>query len=157
MSNSEYKFYMQKCSKTGELISGTLKDLEKDFENLRYMEAKGIDKIGKIKNSYMEQYADSNTLRTWHPSENGEETTHEATVIELKLLFYGDNRRNVYDEFNEYILDGYHAFWDSLRGKKFTFLVLEAIEPSEDSFKGGIPYITCSWKLQNIKGYTEKI
>lgn len=154
---NEVKFYIQKSDKHGNLIEGTLKDLESDFIGLRYMEAKGIDKIGKVKNAYTEQYADSNTLRTWHPCENDEETTHEATTIELKLLFYGDDRRSVYDEFNNYILDGYHVFWDSLRGKKFTFLVLEAIEPSEDNFKGGTPYIMCSWRLQNLKGKTDLV
>ena len=114
---SDIKFYMQKCTKQGVLIGGTKKDLENDFVNLRYMEAKGIERIGKAKNIYTEQYADSETLRTWHPSENGEETTHEATVIELKLLFYGEHRRESYDEFNKYIRDGYLMYWDTLRGK----------------------------------------
>ena len=88
---NDIKFYMQECDKKGVLVEGTKKDLEADFEGLRYMEAKGISKVGKVKNVYTEQYADSNTLRTWHPSENGEVTTHEATTIQLKLLFYGKN------------------------------------------------------------------
>lgn len=154
---SDIKFYMQKCTKQGVLIGGTKKDLENDFVNLRYMEAKGIERIGKAKNIYTEQYADSETLRTWHPSENGEETTHEATVVELKLLFYGEHRRESYDEFNKYIRDGYLMYWDTLRGKKFMFMVIDSIDPSDDNFKGGTPYITCVWKLQNLKGYTEKV
>lgn len=154
---SDVKFYMQKCSKKGELIDGTLKNLEQDFDGLRYMEAKGISKIGKVKNVYTEQYADSNTLRTWHPSENDEETTHEATTIQLKLLFYGDNRRATYDAFNEYIYNGYTIFWDNLRNRKFTFMVTEASEPSDDILKGGVPYIICTWTLQNLKGKTENV
>lgn len=154
---SDVKFYMQKCSKQGVLVDGTLKDLELDFDGLRYMEAKGISKVGKVKNAYTEQYADSNTLRTWHPSENDEETTHEATTIQLKLLFYGDNRRATYDAFNEYIYDGYTMFWDNLRNRKFTFMVTEASEPSDDILKGGIPYIICTWTLQNLKGKTENV
>ena len=154
---SDVKFYMQKCSKQGVLVDGTKKDLEADFEGLRYMEAKGISKVGKVKNAYTEQYADSNTLRTWHPSENNKGTTHEATTIQLKLLFYGDNRRATYDAFNEYIMDGYHVYYDSLRGKKFTFMVVEASEPSDDILKGGVPYIICTWTLQNLKGKTENV
>lgn len=154
---SDVKFYMQKCSKQGVLIDGTLKDLEVDFEGLRYMEAKGISKVGKVKNVYTEQYADSNTLRTWHPSEKGENTTHEATTIQLKLLFIGSDRRKVYDEFNEYIYDGYTMFWDNLRNKKFIFTVIEASEPSDDIFKIGVPYIICTWTLQNLKGKTENV
>lgn len=154
---SDVKFYMQKCSKKGALIDGTLKDLEKDFDGLRYMEAKGISKVGKVKNVYTESYSDSNTLRTWHPSENNEETTHEATAIQLKLLFYGDNRRVSYEVFNDYIMDGYHVYWDTLRNKKFTFMVVEAIEPSDDILKGGVPYIICTWTLQNLKGKTENV
>lgn len=154
---NDVKFYMQKCDKNGSLVNGTLKDLESDFDGLRYVEAKGIEKIGRVLNAYTEQYSDSNTLRTWHPSENNEATTHEATTIELKLLFHGENRRSVYNEFVEYIRDGYHVFWDTLRNKKFTFIVLESIEPTDDTFKGGEPYIMCTWKLQNLKGYTENV
>lgn len=154
---SDVKFYMQKCSKQGVLVDGTLKNLEEDFAGLRYMEAKGISKVGKAKNIYTESYSDSNTLRTWHPSENGEETTHEATTIQLKLLFYGDNRRSSYESFNDYIMDGYHVYWDTLRDKKFTFMVVDAIEPSDDILKGGVPYIICTWTLQNLKGKTENV
>ena len=154
---SDVKFYMQKCSKQGVLVGGTLKDLEQDFDGLRYMEAKGISKVGKVKNAYTEQYADSNTLRTWHPSENDKGTTHEATTIQLKLLFYGDNRRATYDAFNEYIYDGYTMFWDNLRNRKFTFMVTDASEPSDDILKGGVPYIICTWTLQNLKGKTENV
>lgn len=154
---SDVKFYMQKCSKQGVLVDGTLKNLETDFDGLRYMEAKGISKVGKVKNVYTESYSDSNTLRTWHPSENDEETTHEATTIQLKLLFYGDNRRASYEAFNDYIMDGYHVYYDSLRGKKFTFMVVDAIEPSDDILKGGVPYIICTWTLQNLKGKTENV
>lgn len=153
---SDIKFYMQKCDKYG-VLEGDAIDLESNFDGLRYMEAKGISKIGAVKNAFTEKYADSNELRVWHPSENDEVTTHEATTIELKLLFYGDNRRAVYDAFNEYIFDGYHVYWDSLRNKKFTFVVLEAVEPSDDMFKGGTPYIIATWKLQNLKGKTENV
>lgn len=154
---SDVKFYMQKCSKQGVLVDGTLKDLELDFDGLRYMEAKGISKVGKVKNVYTESYSDSNILRTWHPSENNEETTHEATTIQLKLLFYGDNRRSSYESFNDYIMDGYHVYWDTLRDKKFTFMVVDAIEPSDDILKGGVPYIICTWTLQNLKGKTGNV
>lgn len=152
---SDVKFYMQKCSKDGTLETGTLKDLEVDFQGLKYIEAKGISKIGKVKNVYTEMYADSDKLRTWHPSEKNVETTHEATTIQLKLLFYGDNRRSVYDQFNDYIYDGYHMFWDTLRNRKFVFFVSEATDPSDDVFKGGTPYIIGTWTLQNLKGKTD--
>lgn len=153
---NDVKFYMQECDKNG-VLRGTKKDLEADFDGLRYMEAKGISKVGKVKNSYTEQYADSNTLRTWHPSENNEETTHEATTIQLKLLFYGENRRKTYEEFSEYIYNGYHYYWDTLRNKKFMFMVTEASEPSDDIFKIGVPYIICTWTLQNLSGKTENV
>lgn len=154
---NDIKFYMQECDKNGVLVEGTKRDLEADFDGLRYMEANGISKVGKVKNVYTEQYADSNTLRTWHPSENGDETTHEATTIQLKLLFYGDNRRKTYEEFNNFIMGGYRVYWDTLRGKKFVFMVSEAIEPSDDILKGGVPYIICTWTLQNLKGKTENV
>ena len=149
------KFYMQQCTKNGVLIDGTKKDLEVDFDGLKYIEAKGISKVGKVKNIYTETYADSNGLRIWHPSENNEETTHEATTIQLRLLFSGNNRRNVYDLFNKYIYNGYHVFWDTLRNRKFTFVVINETDPSDDILKGGVPYIIGTWTLQNLKGKTE--
>ena len=75
----------------------------------------------------------------------------------MKLLFYGDNRRKTYEEFNNFIMGGYRAYWDTLRGKKFTFMVSEAVEPSDDILKGGVPYIICTWTLQNLKGKTENV
>ncbi len=156
MNENDVKFYMQECDKHG-VLKGVAKNLESDFDGLKYMEAKGISKRGKVKNAYTEQYSDSNTLRTWHPSENDEDVTHEATTIQLKLLFAGENRRKTYDEFNDYIFGGYRVFWDTLRHKKFTFIVTEAIEPSDDFFKGGTPYIIATWTLQNLKGNTESV
>lgn len=150
------RFYMQECMNDGTPL-GSPKDLEADFEGLKYIEAKGISKVGKTKNVYTETYADSNEIRTWHPSENGKETTHEATTIQLKLLFYGDNRREVYELFNKYIYGGYRMFWDTLRNRKFTFLVIDGVDPSDDVVKGGIPYIIGTWTLQNLKGSTEKV
>lgn len=155
MSEKGVYFYMQKCDKNGALETGTLKNLEHDFVGLRYVEAKGISKIGKVKNIYTETYADADGIRIWHPSENDTKPMHEATVIELKLLFHGENRRKVYEAFNDYIFDGYHVFWDTLRNRKFTFVVMDAVEPGDDNLKSGTPYIIATWKLQNLLGKTE--
>ena len=54
-------------------------------------------------------------------------------------------------------MGGYRTYWDTLRGKKFVFMVSESVEPSDDIFKGGVPYIICTWTLQNLKGKTENI
>lgn len=154
---SDVKFYMQECDKNGLLIEDTLKDLEVDFEGLRYIQAKGISDIGKVKNIYTETYSDSEKLRVWHPSEAGESVTHEATTITLELIFVGENRREVYESFNEFIYGGYRVFWDTLRRRKFVFVVMDSTEPTEDVLKGGLHYMRCSWKLQNLKGKTETI
>ena len=157
MSEADVKFYMQACTKEGVLLD-TKKDLENDFVGLRYIEAKGIENRGKVKNIYTETFADADALRVWHPSEQEDgKVMHEATTVQLDLLFYGVNRRLVFEQFNEYIYGGYRVFWDTLRNKKFTFVVIESTEPSEDIVKGGVPYIRCSWKLQNLKGKTDKV
>jgi hypothetical protein len=150
------KFYMQACTKDGDLIQDTLKDLEVDFVGLRYLKATGINDLGKVVNVYTESYSDSNKLRTWHPSENDLPIVREATKITLELLFYGDNRVDSYNSFNEFIYGGYRCFWDTLRKKKFIFTVIDAAKPSEDNLIG-VPFIKCSWTLQNLYGKTDNI
>ena len=77
---------MQKCSKDGVLVDGTLKDLEKDFVGLKYSKLDGITSYGAAKNIYTEKYSDSNTLRTYVPNN----VKREAIAVTLKLYFIGE-------------------------------------------------------------------
>ena len=150
MSEQGYKFYMQGCTKDGVLIEGTKKDLEEDFEQLKYLKIEGIEKIGAAKNIYEEKYCDSDTLRVYIP----DVVTNEATTITLSLLFVGDKRFEVRDEFNEYIRNGLKKYWDTARNKWFIFYVKEELPIGESMWHGSVPYIKCDYKLNNIYGKT---
>ena len=125
-----------------------IKDLEYDFKGLKYMSMKGLGAIGDPK-IYVEEYADSDTLRTYIPKE----VKNSPIECELTLAFVGKDRYKVYDAFNEYVRQGYHRYFDSKRLKELIFFVSEAIEPSEEIWKGSVPYIQVTYKLRSIKGH----
>lgn len=144
----EVKHYIQKVNSDGTLISGTLKDLEVDFSGLLYSKAEGLLAKGKRKDIHTETYADSDTLRVWQ----GTNVTREATTITFTFYFKGDNRQKVYDNFYEYIKNGVIAYWDTARMKEARLVLIDALEPSDDLFKGSTPYISANFKFQNLWG-----
>lgn len=147
-AKSIYKFYMQEVS-DGSLVLNTRKDLENDFNGLRYSRAKGINTIGKAR-IYTEKYADSNKMRVYVP----ENLTNEPTAVTFTFYFFGTNRQAVYDSFNEYIRHGVHRYWDTARNKYFDFVVEESIQVSEEQWYGDVPYFEVDYKVQNIYGCT---
>lgn len=149
-SPHEYKFYMQECDKKGNLLEGTTpKNLESDFEGLRYSQMDGIEAIGEPKNIYTEEFADSHRLRTYIP----QNIKNKNTSITFTCYIFGEDRHSVYDAFNEYIRKGYHRYWDDARNKYFVFFVDKAIKPEEDEWEG-IGYLKVSYTLTNIYGRT---
>lgn len=150
MSNKRYKYYMQKVDNQGNLIDGTKKDLETDFDGLLYSKCDGINAIGKAKNIYVETYAGSSKARVHIPNV----IQYEPTQIKLTLFFHGENRQQVMDEFNTYIMEGLHRYWDNGRNKYFDFYIIDKTAPTEEYFKGSIPYINITYTLQNIYGKT---
>lgn len=139
---------MQKVDVDGNLISGTLKDLEVDFKGLLYSKCVGLLKKGKRKNVHIETYAESDTLRVWQ----GENVTREATDITFTFYFVGTNRQNIYDSFYDYVKNGVISYWDNVRKKEARIILVDAIEPKEDIYKGSTPYISADFKFQNIWG-----
>lgn len=139
---------MQKVDVDGNLISGTLKDLEVDFKGLLYSKCVGLLKKGKRKNVHIETYAESDTLRVWQ----GENVTREATDITFTFYFVGTNRQNIYDSFYDYVKNGVISYWDNVRKKEARIILVDAIETKEDIYKGSTPYISADFKFQNIWG-----
>lgn len=143
------KFYMQSVNNKGEATSDTIKDIEADFDGLIYMSVDGLEQFGSLK-SYTETYADSDRVRVYLPK-SGERSSFDVT---LKLLFVGDNRWSSYYSFIDYITDGFHAFWDTVRKRKLIFYVDKSIEPSEISNKGSVKYIEVKIPLTSVFGRT---
>ena len=125
-----------------------IKDLEYHFKGLKYMSMKGLGAIGDPK-IYVEEYADSDTLRTYIPKD----VKNSPIECELTLAFVGDDRYAVYDRFNEYVRQGYHRYFDTKRLKELIFFINDKIEPAEEMWKGSTPYLQVTYKLKSIKGH----
>ena len=143
-----YKFYMQKVDAEGKLIANTKKDLETDFNGLKYSQCVGLLAKGKRKNIYTENYADSDTLRVWQ----GENVTREATTITFTFVFTGASRQSVFQSFYEYVKNGVISYYDTARMKEACLILVDNVEPSDDIFVGSTPYIKADFKFQNIWG-----
>lgn len=150
---ANFKFYMQEVEWNGSeyVPIGVQKDLEKDFDGLIYEKCQGLDAIGSAR-IYKEEYADSDRLRVFIPTE----LTNEATEVNLSLYFIGENRRKTFDSFCEYIRKGYHLYYDNVRKKNLYFYVEKPIKINEDENKGSTPYINAIFTLQNIFGKTSE-
>jgi hypothetical protein len=147
----KYKFYMQGCDKYGNVLGeDTRRNLEEDFEGMRYSKAEGLDKVGKPKNVYTESYSDSDRLRTYVP----DELVNEATTVTFTFYFIGDDRRSVYDSFIGYVRNGYHVYVDDARKKYLYFMVNSAMDVAEEKWYGGNPYLKLDLTVQNIFGRT---
>lgn len=146
---NEYSFYMQEVSTDGELKIGTKKNLEVDFEGLRYKQAKGINTIGKAR-IYTEKYADSDRMRVYVP----ETVTNDPTIVTFTFYFFGENRQKAFDAFNDYIRNGIHRYWDTARNKYFDFVLENEIAIGEEQWYGATPFFAVDYKVQNLNGRT---
>ena len=149
---STYKFYMQECDSKGKTIADAPQiDLENHeaFEGLKYVKATGLDKIGKPR-IYTEKFSDSERLRVHIPNE----LTNEATTVEFQFIFSGENRRESYKTFVEYVRKGYKMYYDTARNKYLYFCVTSEITPAKENWYGSTPYLELTLTVQNIFGRT---
>lgn len=133
-------------------------DIEMNY-NAVYSECKGIEDIGKAKNIYTEDYADSSFLRAYIPKQ----IAREATDVTLTLYFFGEHRQANLARFIKDITGGDtdtlvknygtpYRYYDTIRMKGFDFIYMENTTVEEDVWKGNLPYIKVSFKLKNIYG-----
>ena len=139
------KFYMQEIAKPD---TKPIKDLEVDFSGMKYLSCKGLSSKGKSR-VYTEQYADSNGIRVYIP------TTYTVD-IEFEFVFAGDNRRDVFDTFYEYVKNKKLRYWDNVRNRQVEMYLSDKVEPSEDILLGSTPYIKATFKFTNINGISTK-
>lgn len=149
MATSKYKFYMAECDADWTIKSNTQKDLEVDFDGLRYQEAKGLNLTGKPK-LYTETYADADKVRVYIP----ENVTYEPTTITFRFVFFGDNRYETYDSFVTWVSGKRMVYHDTARGKYAYFYVGDSIQPAEEMWYGSTPYLRLELKVSNVYGRT---
>ena len=136
-------------------------DIELNYDAI-YCECKGINNVGKAKNTYTESYANSKTLRVYIPKK----IFREETEVDLTLYFTGDNRQDNLERFIKDISGGTNSinkdygtptrYYDLVRRKGFDFVYIDATTVDEDVWFGSLPYIKVTFKLKNIYGEAKK-
>lgn len=130
------------------------KSIEDDFEGVKFAKCEGLSSYGEIKNIYTESQVEVDGETAWLP--NPSDIARESTTIELTLGFGGENRRDVYDQFVEYI-SGYQVkYHDTARKREVEMILINSVEPDADVLLGGQPYLLVPFKFRNIKGKTTK-
>lgn len=150
--SSQYNHYFQRIDIPGQNVI----DIEENFPGLLYEQADGINTIGKAKNVYTEEYADSDRKRYYLPDDTN--YANEGTKVTMKFLVVAPavDRDNVIQNFFEYVRKGVHRYWDTARNREFDFIVTEELKVSEERWHGSQPYAELSVTLQNINGSTRQ-
>lgn len=143
---SQYNHYMQRIDLDGfnEI------NVEDEFAGLLYMKAEGLNDIGKSKNIYTEEYADSDRMRVYLPVDYA----NEATKITMHFLIVGDaeQRHVTLRNFADYLRFGVHRYWDDARNLEFDFIVQDEIKVSDERWHGSQPYVEIQVTMQNLNG-----
>lgn len=149
--SSPYTHWMQRLDGSYNAI-----DIEDEFGGLLYEKAEGINDIGKAKNVYTEEYADSDRKRYYLPDDDN--YANEATKITMHFLIVGsaEDRQNTLDRFTDYVRKGVHRYWDDARNLEFDFIVTEEIKVSDERWHGEIPFVEISVPMQNLNGKARK-
>lgn len=148
--SSQYNHYMQRI----DVASQQVIDIEEEFVGLLYEQAEGLNNIGKTKNVYTEEYADSDRKRFFLPPDGN--YANEGTKITMKFLVVGNpvDRQNTIDRFYEYVRKGVHRYWDTARNREFEFIVQDEIKQSDERWHGSQPYVEITVTMQNLNGST---
>ena len=161
--SSQYNHYMRSVSLDGTPLD-SWKNIEDKFTGLRYLSAKGIFDIGKPKNIYTETYAESDRMRVYLPKHNSggsqvhsvSDIANEQTEISMTFLVIGSStdRIRTIIEFENYVREGAHSYYDDARNLEFDFIVTGELKVSEEKWHGDVPYIELTVPMQNLNGKT---
>lgn len=151
----KYKFYISKCDKNGVLIPNTKKDIENDFEGLRYQKMTGLNDFGEPKIFYTEDYVEEDGVRTYvEPIPDTADVPRKSTSMKLSLVFFGKDRKTKFNDFIDFVSRGYNFYWDTARLKGFIFMFSEKVSISSELFYNDNPYFIVTLTLNNVNGRT---
>ena len=126
--------------------------IEDYFQGMKFVSCTGLIDKGKIKNIYTENYAETSELRVFIPAT----ITRENTEIEFSFGFQGENRRDVFDSFVEWVSGHKIRYWDTCRNREVDMVLINEISVDEDILLGTSPYIIVPFVFKNINGDTKK-
>lgn len=166
-NSSQYHHYMQELDVYGNVENMNWDNIEELFPNLRYMKATGLNDIGKAKNIYTEDYADSDRVRVYLPGDsdtdgnlthNVTDIANESTTVKMTFLVIGtpEERQNTIVSFENYVRKGVHRYFDDARNREFDFIVTEAIRVSDEKWHGSQPYVEIEVNMKNLNGKTRQ-
>ncbi|MBO4785923.1 MAG: hypothetical protein J5510_02545 [Prevotella sp.] len=150
--SSQYNHYIQRIDIANQSVINI--EEEKSFAGLLYMRAEGMNDIGKPKDVYTEDYADSDRLRVYLPEDAN--YTNEATKITMHFLVVGDaaQRQTTIKNFFNYVRVGTHRYKDDARNLEFDFIVTDELKVSDEKWHGSQPYVEIAVTMQNLNGKT---
>lgn len=157
----KYNFYIQKYSRKhwnkdtsqyDEEAKGELIDIEERFK-CKYVRFEGLSETGKVKNIYIETYAETEELRMYIP----DEVLYDNTEISLTLLFspYSENDNDVQDNeraFFEYVSGHKIEYHDTFRNRYVSLLLINKPEVVGEILYGGSRYREVKYTFKNIYG-----
>lgn len=149
---SKYHHYIQRYDKKTSSWSDAV-DIEAEYKGLIYANCAGLSDKGKIKNIYTESYPEADELRVSIP----EKPKRENTKIELELIFSGEDRRNQFDRFVEFVTGYKVRYWDTCRKRQVDMILMEEVKPSDDYLKGDNPFMVATFKFDNLTGDTTSV
>lgn len=132
------------------------KDLEKEFEGLRYKECAGLNSYGEPSNTYAEEFADSSKAEVYVSSN----PAYKQTTIKLTLVFLegggiAENGKDdtAYHGFLEFVSGCKIAYRDTARKRKALMYLTGATEPKSDTLYGQ-KYKEVTFTFKNVYGMT---
>lgn len=149
----EQRFYIATEGVVQEPARMLLNDINEVVGTVLYIEATGMNNIGKAKNIYAESYAETSEVRAYIPAR----TTGEQSDISIKFMVVGETmeaRQTAIDKFLDMVMNGKHRYWDTCRKRYFDFYIEEAPSISDEHHLDNIPYVMLTVKLKNLTNKT---
>ena len=152
----DYVFYMQQFPSivVGDggietKVEKPIFDLERDFIGLKYKSLTGAEDYGKP-NIYTESFAESEEISVYIPSV----VVLSSTELVFTFYFFGEDLRNTYHTFVDYVRGKKLFYWDTCRERKIAMFQSDEIKPPTDLLYGSSPYLSVDIKFTNIFGRT---
>jgi len=145
------KFEMMRYGESG----AVWKDLEKDFEGLRYMRCEGLNDYGEVTSNHTETYPESSKADSYV----SKTPAHKPTTIKLTLYFFEggeDDEKNdaTYHSFMKFITGSKVVYRDTKRKRKALMeLEGEPTKPKADTLYGQ-KYKEVTFTFKNVYGMT---
>lgn len=119
-------------------------------DTIKYRKASGLEDVGKIKNLYVETYADSNIQRVDFP----ETIARENTTVKIDIIVLrSDLRRqsSTYKDLVDYFSNGFTVYWDTQRKRAAVLYLDKATQPKTDTYLG-TPYMEIEFEFTCVTG-----